>query len=58
MVNKTKVAIDKTSTNLCLVYPGKETAMSHMKKANELFANKIHCSQTVLAAFAEEIMNS
>ena len=55
MVNKTNVAIDKTSTNLYFVYAGKETVMSHIEKANELFANKFNCSQAVFAAFAEEL---
>lgn len=29
--------------------------MSHVKKAKELFEQKYHCSQAVLAAFAEEL---
>ncbi len=29
--------------------------MTHIEKANELFANKFHCSQAVFAAFAEEL---
>lgn len=29
--------------------------MTHMEKAQELFAQKYHCSQAVLAAFAEEL---
>lgn len=29
--------------------------MTHIEKANELFAKKFHCSQAVFAAFAEEL---
>ena len=29
--------------------------MTHIEKANELFGKKFHCSQAVLAAFAEEL---
>lgn len=29
--------------------------MTHIEKSQELFANKFHCSQAVLASFAEEL---
>ena len=29
--------------------------MTHVEKANDLFAKKFHCSQAVFAAFAEEL---
>ena len=29
--------------------------MTHVEKANDLFARKFHCSQAVFAAFAEEL---
>lgn len=29
--------------------------MTHLEKSQELFTKKFHCSQAVLAAFAEEL---
>lgn len=34
---------------------GRERQMIHIDKAKELFEQKYHCSQAVLAAFAEEL---
>ena len=34
---------------------GRERQMTHIDKAKELFEQKYHCSQAVLAAFAEEL---
>ena len=36
-------------------FMGGERQMKHIDKAKELFEQKYHCSQAVLAAFAEEL---
>lgn len=38
-----------------LLTEGKEEKMTHIDKANNLFEEKFHCSQAVLAAFADEL---
>ncbi len=32
--------------------------MNHIEKAKKYFEQKYHCSQAVLAAFAEKLLNS